>query len=551
MTSPATSRPREGGDVLIESLAARGVDRLFSVSGGPINSAYVAAARNGVQICHVRHECAGAFMADAVFRATGRPGVALVTLGPGVTNTVTALATAQRAGVPMLVIGGQATTRALGRGAGMEVDTLGIVKPVTKWAAQVTHTERIGEFVDEAWRRMLAPTPGPVYLEIPSDILAGPAESVPAAPPPKCVMRGVAASDVEAAHRAIGGAKRLLVLVGDDVYVSGACTEATRFVETSGALFGTLRMARGAVDEAHERSLGPAYTPCNPVLRQALGEADVVVLLGHLWEFDLDFAAGLNPGATVVQVHPDAAVLGRNGPVHHAVASTVASFLAALPAVDTAARDEKWALRLAAQWRDHRASIVRAVGRGAPIHPVTLVEEVMAAAPSNTIYVTSHGNVDFWVDAHLVLHKPGHYLRAGQSGSLGAEIPYGVAAKMVRPADPVVVFVGDGGVGYHVLELDTALRHDAPVIVIVADDQKWGAIALPQKRAYGVEVAMDLPRRDWAALARSLGCYGEFVEEPDDVGPALVRALQSGKPAILHVAIASVESPYITYISRA
>lgn len=544
-----TTRSREGGDIVVEALAARGVKRMFSVSGGPINSVYYASTRHDVQICHVRHEAAAAFMADAVYRATGRPGVALVTLGPGVTNTVTALATAQRAGVPMLVIGGQASTHALGRGAGMEVNTLSVVKPVTKWAAQVPHTDRIGEFLDDAWRHMLAPTPGPVYLEIPSDVLAGQAEPAPAAPTPVTVSRGIATADVEDAHRVIQRAQRLLVLVGDDVFASDACRAATRFVDQSGALFGTLRLARGAVDEAHQHSLGPAYAPCNPVLRQALAEADVVVLLGHPWEFDLDFAAGLNADATVVQVHPDAAVLGRNGPAHQAIAATTADFLRALPAVDAASRDEKWAPRLAAEWRDYRRSLASDAQPAAPIHPVTLVEAIAAAAPANTIYVTSHGNADFWADAQLVLRESAHYLRAGQSGSLGAEIPYGVSAKLARPGDPVVVFVGDGGFGYHAMELESALRYNAPIVVVVADDQKWGAIALPQRRRYGVEVAMDLPRRDWAAFARSLGCHGEFVERADDVGPALGRALGAGKPAVLHVAIASVESPYMTYIS--
>jgi acetolactate synthase-1/2/3 large subunit len=180
---------------------------------------------------------------------------------------------------------------------------------------------------------------------------------------------------------------------------------------------------------------------------------------------------------------------------------------------------------------------------------VRLVELVVEAVPDDTIFVTSHGNVDFWADAHLQLSGHARYLRAGQSGSLGAEVPYGVAARLACRQSPVVVFVGDGGFGFHGLELETAVRYGAPIIVVVADDSSWAAIALPQRRVYGKDIELSLPRREWSHLAAAIGCHGEAPTDAADIGPAIRRSLDSTKPSIVHVPIASVESPYIRFMS--
>lgn len=540
----------EGGGVVVAALEARGVGRIFSVSGGPINSIYHATSLSSIQLCHVRHEAAGAYMADAAYRATGQPGVMLATLGPGVTNTVTAVGTAQRAGVPMLVIGGQASTAQLGRGAGMELATVEVMRPVTKWAAGVMRTERIGEYMDEAWRRMLAPTPGPVYLEIPVDVLSA-ATNAPLAfaalPAP-----GLPTADPAAMQRArevFLGAHRPLVLAGDDVFHTRSEAALRRLVDSRGFPFALLRLARGAVDETHEFCIGPGYVPANPVLRRALAETDAVLLMGHHWEFDLDFGAGVNPDAAVVQVQLDPGMIGRNGHTSLGIVAAVKTVADALSTPGPQECDLEWAKDLAAKWRAHRSGLASRARDSRGLHPVTVAEEIASALPPEGILVTSHGNVDFWADVQVQVRRPGCYLRAGQSGALGAEIPYGVAAKLAFPNRPVVVLVGDGGVGYHVMELETAARYGANVVVVVADDEKWGAIALPQKRAYGIEVEMGLPRRDWAAVVRALGGHGETVTNPAEVGPALKRALAAGRPSIVHAHVISEESPYMSYIS--
>lgn len=549
MTPP--QRRTEGGDALLAALSRHGVQHLFSVSGGPINSAYHAATRQPVEIVHVRHESAGVFMADARYRATGRPGVVLATLGPGVANTAPPAASSRAAGVPLLIVGGQASTSQLHRGAGMELPTMELMAPAVKWAAQVLHAERIPEFVDEAWRRMLAGTPGPVYLEIPVDVLSAEAEvttpttaSAPEQPAPSSAAVARIADTLR-------GARRPLMIAGDGVFHAGASSSLRRLVESADLAVTTMRLARGAVDETTDpRWIGPGYIPANPALARALAEADVVLLLGHHWEFDLEYGRNVPAQTTVIQVHRDAAMLGRNGRVDVPVAADAGQFLAGLSDV-AGQRDGAWVSGLATEWAETQSSLIAAdppADGDARPHPLEAIDAVLAAVPPGARVVTSHGNVDFWADARVRRTEPGRYLRMGQSGALGAEIPLGVGAAL-DDGRPSVVFVGDGGVGYHVTELDTAARHQAPVVVVVLDDHSWGAIALPQRADYGVEVALDLPGRDWPAVAQALGGTGTAARSLADVGPAIEKALASGGPAIVQIPVRRVLSPYMRHIS--
>ncbi len=288
-----TSNRYEGGDLLVESLKNLGVKQIFSVSGGSINSIYRAAAAHDLALVHNRHEAAAAFMAEAVGRQTGVPGVVAVTLGPGVTNTVTPAFVAKRAGTPLLIVGGQAPTPAFDRGAILAADHVPIMAPVTKWSARVLKTERIPEYVETAWRHIWAGRPGPVFLEIPVDVLA--AEAEPAPPAEYRVRRPGLDPVAEAAlGEALSKARRPLLVVGDDCHWDPppGLQEA---IERLHLPFVTARLARGAVDERHALWAGVAYVPANVTLRRALGEADLVILLGHHFEADLDYGRPGDP----------------------------------------------------------------------------------------------------------------------------------------------------------------------------------------------------------------------------------------------------------------
>jgi acetolactate synthase-1/2/3 large subunit len=536
----------EGGDLIVEALKGLGVGAIFSVSGGPLNSIYHACAVHDLPLVHTRHEAAACFMAEAMARVSGTPGVAAVTLGPGVSNTLTPALVSRMAGTPLLILGAQAGTRSFERGAGMSWDPLPYMTPVTKWAARVLHVDRIEEFIAIAWREMWAGRPGPVFLELPVDVVSAPAEAgrgVAYARP----VAGLAADDGDRMRAALTGARRPLVILGDEVYWDPPANMAA-VIEALHCPFVTLRLARGAIDEHHDLWAGPGYAPCNATLRRALAEADVILLAGHHFEFDLSFGDGVSAEATVVQIASDAGLMGKNRRADVAVQAAPSEAFRALDGIDGTSLDRGWVDGVIADWSAERQAQAGEDEDGV-LHPVAAIDAVVEAAPESAIFASAHGNVDFWADARLRIRAPGRYLRAGQSGSLGAEIPYGVGARCADPAAPVVVFVGDGGVGFHVAELDTAARYDRPIVVVVLDDAKWGAIALPQSAAYGGEYEMDLPRRDWPRVAEGLGGTGYHAHTRDEIAAAIGAAISGGKPAIVQVPVRSVISPYMDFIS--
>ena len=543
---------QDGGAAVVRWLKAAGVRHAFSVSGGPINPIYRACADFGLPLIHTRHEAAACFMAEAAYRVTGNPGAVVVTLGPGATNTVTPAMVAALAGTPLVIIAAQTPTKLFERGGGMAFDPLPIMASVTKWSARVFDVDRIEEYLDIAWRKMWAGRPGPVFLEIPADIMAAPLSKVDSsdgrhAPPTPLAP----APSQDASARLLdelAAARRPLLLLGDECFGEG--NEGWKsVVQKFGLPFSTMRLARGVVDERHALWIGPGYTPCNGALRRALKEADRVFLVGHHFEFDLDFGDSLGAQTRVVQIASDPELLHRNRRADLAIAAAPRQVIDVFAEAPVAEFDRVWISGLCNAWVAERNAQLGENGADGALHPVAAIDAVAEAMPDSTIFVTSHGNVDFWADARLQLSAPGQYLRAGQSGALGAELPYGVGAAFAAPDNPVIVFVGDGGVGFHVSELDTAERYDRRCIIVVLDDEMWGAIALPQEELHGTTYEMDLPRRDWGKVAEGLGCRGYLCRTQEDIRHAVRDAMASGKPALVQVAVRSVISPYMDYIS--
>ena len=542
----------EGGDLVVESLINLGVKQLFSVSGGPLNSIYHAAASKKLPIVHARHEAGAGFMAEAVSRITGIPGVAMVTLGPAVTNSVTTAFMAQMAGSPLLIIGGQGNTKDFDRGAEMQAKHVRIMTPVTKFSARVLHTERIPEYIEMAWRHMWAGRPGPVFLEIPIDVLSAPVE--PQAPATGVVARSASLSPETAKEieTALVKAKRPILVIGDEARweVAWGLNPANlqQVIERHGLPFSSLRHARGLVDERHQLCLGPACVFAHKSLQQTFKEADLVFLLGHHMESDLDFGAAVSKDAVVIQCYPDVEYLGRNRHSNIATPAGVRPVVDLLLDLAPLKIDRAWAKDAAAAWRADRAGQAGNDGADAPLHPVTVVDAVVDAMPAETVYVSGAGNVDFWTDGRIQVRAPNCYIKGGQGGTLGAEVPYGIGARAADPKRPVVILVGDGGFAYHGIELDTAERYGQPVIVVIMDDQGWGCIAVPQQREYGNCFETELPQRDWPAFAHSLGGFGMRAETVSEITQAITTALDSGKPAIVHVPVRRVLSPFMDVV---
>jgi acetolactate synthase-1/2/3 large subunit len=542
----------EGGDLVVESLQNLGVKQLFSVSGGPLNSIYHSAANNGLPILHARHETAAGFMAEAVSRITGTPGVAVVTLGPAVTNSVTAAFMAQMAGTPLLIIGGQGNISDFDRGAEMQGKHVRIMTPVTKFAARVLDTARIPEYIEMAWRHMWAGRPGPVFLEIPINVLSAAAEPQAPAGPPAGRVAGLTPATAAEISAALGKARRPMLVIGDEArWEMNAGFDPARLralVERHHMAFTSLRLARGLIDERHEQYCGPTCVFANKTMLKALGEADLVLLLGHHMESDLDFGAPVRDDATVIQCYPDVEFLGRNRRSDIATMAGVGAVVDHMLALEPLALDRDWVDSAAAAWRAERAAQAGDDAADTPLHPVAVVDAVCAAMPDDTVFVAGAGNVDFWTDGRIQVKAPNKYIKGGQGGAIGADVPYGVGARAADPDCPVVVLVGDGGLAYHAVELDTAERYDRPIIIVVMDDQKWGCIAIPQKLDYGAEFEMDLKERDWPGFARSLGGFGIRAETVPEIGDAMRAALESGKPALVHVPVRSVLSPFMEVV---
>lgn len=551
----------DGGRLIAEMLVREGVRYVFSVSGGPLNPFYKACEELGIQIVHTRHEAAAAFMADGWARATRDPGVCAVTLGPGVTNTLTAVMTAYRATSPMLVIAAQANQGARDLEPGMSIDPIPIMTSVTKWARTVTETARVPEYVAGAYRRATAGRPGPVFLEFPTDVLQGAVDMAEDEFPDPATSRVAAKPQpdpdlVDRAAELLQAAGRPSVVAGTGVWWADASAQLKDLIDQTRLPFFLARGARGAVPEDHPLYFGPAYLPANPVLEKAFRECDLVLMIGHRFDFDLGFgrAPALNPNAQVIQIDIEPAEIGRYRPVQVGLVADAAAAIEALSrAVGSAPASgvSNWRQELAAardEWWGEMNEL--AASDDAPMHPLRFLKGVSDVLPDDGVVVTSHGNIDFWADVAFRVCHPGHYLRAGQSGSLGAEIPYGVAAKLAHPDQPVVVIVGDGGFGYHGMELDTAARYDVPLLVAIGNDSAWGAIELPQKRQYGSGIATGLEFRHYEKIAEVLGGYGELVEAPDEVAPAIERALASGQPAVVNVIISQAESRYMYEISK-
>ena len=545
----------DGGTLLARMLAGEGVTHVFSVSGGSINPLYRGCEELGIQVIHARHEAGAAFMADGWARTTHKPGICATTAGPGVCNTVTAAASALHAASPMLILSGQCSTGNFDMNANQS-NPFGLMAPVTKWARTVLETRRIPEYIATAFRIAASGRPGPVFLEFPADVMAAMIDEATVAVPTRYRTTARPRSDpdlIQGAIELLKGAQRPVVVAGSGVWWSEAGEELKAFLEAAKVPFFLARMARGIISEDHPLYFGVGYVPANPLFEQALRECDLVMLVGHRFDYDMNHgrAPVLNAKARAIVIDVEAEEIGR---FHSADIGIIADAKMALSQLCEAL--EARSCPSTAPWlrvlEEARLSLYKEQepyinSTEKPIHPLRFVEEVKKALTKEAIVVTGHGAIDFWADPAFQTYLPGHYLRAGQEGPIGAEIPFAVAAKLAHPDKPVLVLVGDSAFGYHCMEFDTAQRYQAPIVCVIGNDCSWGAIAHEQVHKFGRSIATGMPMRNYEKIVETLGGYGEMVTEPTEIGPALRRAFESGVPACVNVMIKSLQCPYLVW----
>ncbi len=528
----------DAGRLAVAQLAREGVSVLFSLNGGHIALIYDACLDLGVRIVDVRHEDAAVHMAHAWARLTGRPGVACVTAGPGVTNTVTAVATAWAAASPLVLLGGKAPVAQFDLGALQDVDQVGILRPVTKAAFTVLEGARVPEYVSAAVRLAHAPPPGPTYVEIPADVmrqrLAGGRLDACTVPPAQ--VRARPAPDRQEVDRAVGllrGAERPVILAGSGVWWARASAELRALAERLQAPVLTTSLARGLLPPGH-----PLHLPAARSF--LLGRADLILVVGTR----LNYVAGYGrpprfpAGARVLQVDPAPAELGRNRAVDLALQADAGAALAALTAALEPAPPRAWLDEARARDRAAREALAaEAASDARPVHPLRLCREVVQAAGPDAVLVLDGGDILSFARQVVEPAGPGRFLDPGPFGCLGVGVPFANAARLAHPGAPVVCLTGDGALGLHLMEFDTAVRHRLPIVVVVSNNAAWGIERNSQMLDFGPDRVVGTLLRDsrFDRVAEALGGRGERVTEPGAIGPAVRRALEAAVPTIVDV----------------
>ena len=529
------SERMQGGRLAARAIAAHGVDTVFTLSGGHVMPVYEGCRVEGMRVVDVRHEQAAGHAAEAWGRVRRACGVAVVTAGPGVTGTVTAVANCHVAQTPLVVIGGSRPLVQAGMGALQELDQLSIFRPITKWAAICTDTARIQEFVATAFRHALAPPRGPVYLELPMDVLFG--EASEEAPPSPAHAEPRAFGDPDEVMKAadlLTHAERPVVVAGSGVWWDGAWEQLGSFVENGRLPVFLNGSGRGALPPEHELVFQHERGA-------ALEAADVVCVIGTPLDFRLGFGR-FNADAKLVHVHADPTELGRNRVPDAAIAADTRAALGILAdgVSDTRVDRTAWLERLRAGeqgwWERHRSEID---SDSSPIHHYRLGRALDDVLDPGTVVIGDGGDVVAAVSRVLHVHRPGHWLDPGPFGCLGVGPPYALGVKAAQPGSPVVVVAGDGAFGLNGFEVDTLVRFGLPAVFVIGNDAAWGEIRIPQVGMYGAdaEVATRLAPTRYDRLTEVFGGHAEHVERPAELAPALERALASGETAIVNVAL--------------
>lgn len=539
-----------GGRLVADALIARGAEHVFSVSGGHVNAIYEHLEVEGspTRVLTTRHEQAAVFMAEAWGRMTRRPGVALVTAGPGFTNALSGIANARLSNAPLLLVAGAVGLASEERLDLQDMHQLPVISPMVK-AAFVCHTtERIPELLDLAWRTAASGRPGPVYLEIPVDVLGAEVDearvrrlhTVPRSRP-------VDPAGVDAVLEALRSARRPVLIAGSGAWYADADKELVDFVEMSGVPTFTVSQGRGTLPDTHRLCFESAL-PIRPGAGPAADAgADLVILLGSRLSLFHAFGDLFQPDAVVVQVDTEPEEIGRNRHVDLPVVSDVRAFLAAchdrlaseVLADSLPDRFAPWVASLRAA-RDEALAGAESerASDAVPIHPLRLAAELDAFMDrEDDVVVADGGDTQVWMGMTRTVRAAGRYLDSGLYGCLGVGLPYAHAAKLRHPDARVLLATGDGSVGFNFMEFETALRKGLPVVTVVFNDCGWGMIRHSQVLGLGrsIDEGSELGRVPYHAMVEALGGFGALVERPGEIRPALEAAFASGRPACVNV----------------
>jgi acetolactate synthase-1/2/3 large subunit len=527
---------RTGGRILVDELAVHGVEHAFCVPGESYLSVLDALYDSPISLTVCRQEGGAAMMAEAYGKLTGRPGICMVTRGPGATNACPGLHIARQDSTPMILLIGQVERSMRGREAFQEIDYRAFLGPLTKWVEEIDDPSRIPEFLSRAFHAATSGRPGPVALALPEDMLLQRA-SVPAGKRYQLIDSAPAVEDFARFQELLARAARPLVVLGGSRWDQESVDRIGRFAEAFSLPVAVSFRRQGLFPSTHSHFIGDLGVGANPRLLEYVGECDLILLLGgRLSELPSQAYTLLSipcPAQTLVHVHPGSEELGKTYRPEIAFNLSPRAFsctLSALPTAPQSARMQRVAAgrRLYEDWTRQPAEVSGDFNFGEAL--CALREEL----PDDAIICNGAGNYAIWVHRYLDYRQFGTQL-APTAGSMGYGVPAAVAAKRLHPGRTVVAFAGDGCFLMNGQEFATAIRYELPIIVVVIDNAMFGTIRMHQEIHYpGRVIGTALSSPDFAAYARAFGGHGERVTATSEFAPAFRAAAASGKPSIIH-----------------
>jgi acetolactate synthase-1/2/3 large subunit len=522
-----------GGRLIAQRLKAHGVTKLFTLSGGHIFPIYDGCREEGIDIVDVRHESAAAFAAEGWAKVTRTPGVAALTAGPGITNGMSAIASAQQNNSPMLVLGGRAPAMRWGQGALQEIDHVPFVRPLTKLAATSDSTAEIPGLVDEALAVAMTPHSGPTFLDFPIDFVfsEGPVSEADATLPDAAAGPAPDGDALERAIALLRDAERPVVMAGTNLYWGHGEGALLALAQEAGIPVFLNGLARGCVPADHELFFSRARGT-------GLKGADVAVVIGVPMDFRLGFGGSFGEDTELI-------VVDRAEPIREHPRPVAAELYGGLTAILDALREgasggtdtSAWVAQLRAAEDEKRAAEQEELSDGrSPLHPMRLYKELGEMLDRNAIVIGDGGDFVSYAGRVVDSYEPGCWLDPGPYGCLGCGPGYALAAKLAHPDRQVVLLLGDGAFGFSAMEFDTLARHGVDIVGVMGNNGIWALEKHPMEFLYGYSVAAELrPKTRYDQVVEALGGHGELVERPEDVKPALARAFESGKPALVNV----------------
>ena len=541
------------GELAVHVARAHGVETMFTLSGAhvfPMYDGVVKLQQQGgepqMRLLDVRHEQTAAFAAEATGKLTRVPGLAVLTAGPGVTNGISAIAQAQFAGSPMVVVGGRAPQNRWGTGSLQELDQPPIIAPVAKSAKTLMTAADVAGGVDEAFTLARSSHRGPVFVDVPMDEFFSSASGTAGS------GEGTRIEPDGDAIAAIAGllarAQRPVLILGTDVWADHAEEAALRFVEDLGIPTLTNGMGRGVIPGGHRSLVTKARGA-------ALSGADLVVVVGTPLDFRLGYGAFGGPDknptgefARVVHIADSPGQVSGHADLAASVAGDLTTVLDGLQkAIEGGARPDwqGWSDQLRDQVRsaaDRDAQLLTA--EADPIHPARIYGELVPRLEDDSVVIGDGGDFVSFAGKYVEPKRPGGWLDPGPYGCLGAGLGAAIAARIARPSAQVTLLLGDGAAGFSLMDVDTLVRHDLPVVMVMGNNSAWGLEKGPMQMLYGYDVVADLAQRTpYDDVVKALGGAGETVTDPKEIGPALDRAYAAGVPYLVNV-ITDVEAAY-------